>query len=258
MNDPHVERLIYEVKTREDITFRNPPPVRWSTGDFEMELVADIASFKMRRHYSSRDAAKETVDRYLEAWDIDMGIHLGTPEFSFQFKMAEMIDRDPPPRETSHVMHASGTARVTVSGSARAHVIRARYPQPPREFIVSPDVDSMWRRYQGYLDGREPLSDMAYFCLTVVRRSAGALGSPSQRCRIAARVLSKLGTLTHVGTDRTARTAVPRHEQRDLTGQEKAWVEATVRALIRRMGEYAYDPDREWPQITMADLPSLS
>jgi len=42
-----------------------------------------------------------------------------------------------------------------------------------------------------------------------------------------------------------------------LTPPEKAWVEAVVRTLIQRVGEYAYDPTAKAPQITMADFPSI-
>jgi hypothetical protein len=137
-----------------------------------------------------------------------------------------------------------------------------RYPDIPGNFVLSPDVESMWNRYQGYLDGREPLASMAYFCLTTVDGSTGIRRgkrpAASRRYGISEDVLRKLGDLTsNVGSERTARKLPPPTGRRDHTGQEIAWIEAAVRASIRRLGEFAYDPARPWPQITMKDLPQL-
>jgi hypothetical protein len=42
-----------------------------------------------------------------------------------------------------------------------------------------------------------------------------------------------------------------------LTVRIWAWIEAAVRALVRRAGEYAADPTRALPRVTMVELPNL-
>lgn len=47
--------------------------------------------------------------------------------------------------------------------SAELLVTLHKYPDPPKLFILTPDVETLWHRYEGYLQGKEPLSSMAYF-----------------------------------------------------------------------------------------------
>jgi hypothetical protein len=99
---------------------------------------------------------------------------------------------------------------------------------------------------------------MAYFCLTVVEERAGGRDKAAGRYAIEPNVLKTLGRLTStVGDDKEARKAKGRTERRPHTGAEKAWIEAAVRALIRRAGEWASDPRASLPQIIMSDLPRL-
>lgn len=127
---------------------------------------------------------------------------------------------------------------------------------------MSPDVDTMWHRYEGYLEGREPLAAMAYACLTLLEASAGgrdrARNGAANRYRIEVDVLQTLGRLSSsVGDKETARKFKGLSERRPHTGAERAWMEAAVKALIRRAGEWAFDPGASRPQITMSDLPKL-
>jgi hypothetical protein len=138
------------------------------------------------------------------------------------------------------------------------HVTTTRYPDPPGNFVLSPEVETMWVRFLGYHAGREPLASMGYFCLTVVGESAGGRRLASRQYSIAEDVLRKLGELTStVGSEKTARKLPPPSRRRVHTGQEIAWIEAAVKALIRRMGEYASDRTRAWPRVTMTQLPQL-
>jgi len=264
MRDPHVKSLRYRVLSSEDVTFDQPPPVEWDTDDFHMILEDNVATFEMQRHYPSEEAAREAVEPNLRRWQLEAALRSNRVEIQFDFDAAEITDRDPPPPGSTQVIAVTAIGSAEMFGAVKVHVTRNHYPDPPGNFAVSPDVESMWSRYQQYLDGREPLASMAYFCLTAVEGSTGiprgARPEASRRYRISERVLSKLGDLTsNVGSERTARKLPPPTGRRDHTGQEIAWIEAAVKALIRRMGEYAYDPTHTWPQVTMKDqdLPPL-
>ena len=257
MRDPHVESLRYLLRPSEDVTFDQPPPIEWDTDDFHMRLENGVAIFEMRRHYPSKEAAQQAVEAYLRTWEIDAALGSNRAEIHFDFDSAEIIDRDPPPPGTTQVICAGS---IVATGKLSMVVTRARYPDIPSNFVLSPDVESIWNRYQGYLDGRELLTTMGYFCLTVVEAStgkkSGRRSAASKDYSIEDGVLNKLGYLSsEVGNVGTARK-MPR-VPRDHTPQETAWIEAAVKKLIRRMGEYAYDQNFDWPQITMKNLPEL-
>jgi hypothetical protein len=263
MRDPHVQSLRYRVIPPDGIIFDNPPPVQWNTDDFHLTLLDDIATLEMQTHYPSEEDARQGVETYLHRWEMKTTLRLGTSGFHFEFRSAEIIDRDPPPPGSPQIIHVPVAVVYVSALPPTISVTSRKYPDPPVDFAVSPDVESMWNRYQRYVDGRERLTEMAYFCLTVVetstREKKGARRAASKRYSIEEDLLKKLGHLSsEVGNVETARK-MPRRP-RDHTGQEIAWIEAAVKALIRRMGEYAYDPTHTWPQVTMKDqdLPPLS
>lgn len=71
-------------------------------------------------------------------------------------------------------------------------------------------------------------------------------------------VLDKLGELTNsLGDEVGARKLTPQSELRPPNPQEIAWIEAALKRIIRRAGEYTADPQGAWPQVTMTDLPPL-
>jgi hypothetical protein len=137
-------------------------------------------------------------------------------------------------------------------GTVSVRVTRSHYPDPPpNTFRLSPDAQSILDRYNRYLDGGEPLLNMAYFCLTVLEANAANRADAATRYRIDKKVLTTIGRLTSEHGDRlNARKA---SATRPLTGLESAWVKAAVKKLIWQVG--TPEPARSW--ITMSDLPAL-
>jgi hypothetical protein len=132
-----------------------------------------------------------------------------------------------------------------------------KYPDPPGRFIATPDVDSMWERYERYKAGRELLTNAAWWCLTTIEQSSGGKPQAAEKYSISGNVLEALARLAHVGDEHTARKRFSRQVLRDHTHTEAAWMEAVIEKLIQRVGEWAADPSAQWPQITMEDFPRL-
>ena len=223
-----------------------------------MRLSEGVAKFEMKEHYASEEEAKSVVEEFLRAWEIDSALRIGGTGMLFAFERAQVIDRNPPPPGT--VLVAVPTGRLTVRAHApTVHVTRRAYPAPPAVFRVSPDVETLWQRYQFHRQGSEPLPGMAYFCLTRLEASAG--GPPKAREKavtkyaIDKKVLDKLGELSSErGDPKTARKATAM--ARFHTPAEVAWTESAIRAIIRRVGEVVAGATG-LPVITMKDLPRL-
>jgi hypothetical protein len=259
MRDPHVQSLRYRVIPAEGITYDNPPPVEWNTDDFHLTLCDDIATLEMQTHYPSEEDARQGIKTHLCAWEMYLALERGTPDFRFKFQSAKIIDRDPPPPGSPQIIQVPVAVARAVALPPTVSVTSRKYPDPPVDFAISPDVETMWFLFRSYLDDHVRLTDMAYFCWTVVEGDDDLLGA-AKRYSISRRVLRKLKELSSaVGTERTARKALPPDRRRPHTPQEKAWIEAAVKALIRRLGQYAHDSNREWPKVTMNDpqLPKL-
>ena len=143
-----------------------------------------------------------------------------------------------------------------VRGAAEAHVVgMSHYPAPAKHFVLTPNAESLWLRYVGFLEGREPLLSMAYFCLTVLESASGSRGAASKRYRISEKVLRKLGELTATRGDRLSARKATARPQQSLSGAESAWIQSVVKALILRAGEEIYADSSYW--IDFPDLPAI-
>ena len=208
MNDPHVENLQYRLVPDESLRFNSPPPLEHETDAFKLRLEEGVLIVWLKDHYASEDEAKEAIDSYLQVWVVYKALESRRRRrLRFDYQGAKVVDRDPSSHDNKVRRTASASLDVLWS-TAEAVETRGDYPEPPRNFALSPDVETMWERYEGYLKGREPLLSMAYFCLTVlessVRNEPGKGNKREKALRayvIQDKVLSKLGELTtNLGT----------------------------------------------------------
>jgi hypothetical protein len=256
MPDLRVEWLKYRLVVPANVSYESPPAVRVAHQDFDGELMDGEFKCTMRSHYSAVDQARAVVEDYLRAWEVSAALKDGAPELRFEYADAHVIDRDPTPAGHARVIFAAGAEMAILTGTVTVHVTRRAYPSPPTGFSASPIVETLWTRYRRYRDGGEPLLSMAYYCLTVIEAHCGSRNAASDKLRIESAVLSKLGELTSVrGDHSSARKASRTGAIASLTPAESAWIDHTVRALIKRMGEHAAGVSVN--ELRMSDLPGL-
>ena len=254
--DWHVEALSYTLVTEEYVSFaEDAARVTLTTADFEAALDHGSLTVRMRSHFTEERQARIIVEPHLRAWEAHAALQAGRPEFRFRFASSHLIDRSSPPG--THSVKVAST--IELAGSLTAHTTRHTYPEPPTPpMVVTPEVEMLLARWGLYARGGDTLLDTAYFCLTVFEHSiaAGTRSKAAARLGVSRNILSTLGTLTAHGDPHTARKFTGR--ERPLTGGETAWVEAALRALIRRAAEVAAagTPDA-LPPLTMHDLPAL-
>jgi hypothetical protein len=130
----------------------------------------------------------------------------------------------------------------------------AEYPPPPdADFIVSPDVETMWHRYAGYLEGREPLLAMAYFCYTLLTPGKNGCNLAARRLNTEESILHKLSELSSTRGDALIgrKANLP-----PLTSEEHGWVDIVVRTLIIQLAKSTGGHPADC--LKMNDLPKLS
>jgi hypothetical protein len=254
MRDPHVKSLRYRLEIGKSVSYENPPPVEVDTHEFLIRLDKGILTCGLKEHYPSIEKARSVVEGFLRAWEIDAALISGRVEFNFVYENAEVIDRNPPPSDSIQIEVADTIITSEVS-SVENHAIYPKYPDPPKLFTLTPDVETLWQRYEGYLQGKEPLPAIAYFCLTLVEHNAGGRKPAATVYNIEFDILDELGKLTSRGDEKTARKIKKGSTLIPLLPQEITWIEAAIKALIRRVGEYR--PGVQLHKLKMADLPNL-
>lgn len=255
MTDPHVVWLQYRPVPPEHVSYENPPPVELETAAFFMRLSEGVAQFDMQKHYATEDEAREAVKGFLRSWEIDSALRFGDTGMQFSFERSHVIDRNPPPPGTALVVTATGRLTMKSSVAATVHVTRRAYPAPPTDFRASPDVETLWQRYQFHRQGREPLPSMAYFCLTQLEVNAGGRRGAASRYALSREVLAKLGELTSkYGDAKTARKA--KAMGRPHTPAEVTWLDSAIKRIIQRVGEVDAGATN-LQEITLKDLPPV-
>ncbi|MBI5136904.1 MAG: hypothetical protein HZA24_06145 [Nitrospirae bacterium] len=254
MNDPHVEKLTYHVTHGDGVQYNNPPLLEWENGIFSVRAVDGEVVVTMKVHCVDEGLARSEVEPTLQAWQIYAGLEFGVGAFDLEFQHSKIIDRAPAPGQVVRVSEASVTA---CDGKVR--IVRGfdHYPAPPTHFVMTPEVEAMYTLYALFRKGKARLSDVAYYCLTVVEREFCA---EKKKCREqAARALNiSTSVLTNISKLASNNRGGPKECRKwpggtPYTNDEKRWLDTAVKALIRRVGEHAAGvPDL--PQITM-DLP---
>lgn len=255
-----IKSLVYQVRSGEDTIYEDPAPLEVDTEKWKGCLENGMLTCYMKVHYSSVGDARKEVECYLRAWEIDAAITCGRGSIAFVYQNADVVD--PTPIGLGNVViHPGVCETVVIADIVKVLLTRTSYPPPPKVFIVSPDVESLWSRYDGYLDGKEPLLSMTYFCLTIIVEAYGQgdREAAANAMNVDPAILSTLGRLTSTKCDvRTARKAPKRGDSHPLSGAECAWIEAVVKALIHRAGEHtACDNSSALPRIGMLDFVPL-
>ncbi len=225
MNDPHVEELIYHIETGERLKFQDPPPIEDETDAFRMTLEDGVVTFFMKEHYPTEKDARETVEGFLRAWELDVALQYDSSELHFVFDRPKIVDRDPPPPPPPGTPQTVELDALTMSvgiPSVNVVVHQRQYPRPPRGFVADTLSRTMWDQYERYKEGRDRLLPMAFLCLT--RLEYRARNHPagkqwrqkaSSMYRVDRAVLDKLGELTTtLGDETEARKLGPQSQLR--------------------------------------------
>ena len=257
MNDPHVVALNYRVEHGPEFDYSKASALSESARDFDIRLEDTKVRFTMKTHHATVQDAVDAVEKYIRAWELHVALKRSPNAFTLRFDCPEIVDRNP----TMGVVRVSANpARFSFGVSEpKVTVMLGSYPSPPSPSLArNPDVESMFTRYIGYRDGKEPLTSMAYFCLTVLEASAGkkkgetARKAAARRYCIANRVMNKVGTLCDKKGGRGARKAKGVHLE--LTHGEKRFLEDAVKTMIRRAAEVEHDPHASHNLIGLRDL----
>lgn len=253
MNDPHVASLEYALRTDDSLTFNNPPPLEGDAAGFTYRLADGVLTVTMKYHYATQEDAVEAVRSFIQAWELDYALRQGRRELRFSFVRSNIIDRQPTP---GHVLLV-GTAKFTITAHpVTLMVTRRQYPAPPASFAASPDVQTLWNRYEGHLLGREPLPSMGYFCLSVVQALYGGRAKAVGALNIDRPVLDTLGLLTSERGDATTARKQEGKTLQPLAPSEERWIHETLRLMIRRVAMERAGAVSSAP-LTMNDLPKL-
>ena len=263
MNDPHVVALLYSIEHDRSVDYSEAGRIEHEEESFRVTIEDKVVRFELKDHCAREDAAREAVESYIRCWELETALRGRPGQFNLRFDRAEIVDRNPPPRTPGVVSLSALPIRATVSISkASATVTTPKpYPSPPSGVTLDPydpDAMTMFYRFKGYLENKEPLTGMAYFCLTML------VGHLCNDRRAAARpygidknVLGMIGDLTaNKGGRGIARKASGIGS--DLARDESCFLEEAVKAIIFRVAEIAHDPEKRRPKITLSDLPAVS
>lgn len=255
MSDPTVVALVYQLEYGSSVDYSRARPLRHDERGFQVTIKDEKARFEFKHHYVTEQAARQAIDGYIRGWEVSVGLRHGPNRFRLRYLHPEIRDRNPPPgvaQVRGHIV--SGVPQV------RGAVVAAppTYPRPPpSELEITPDVERMYSRYMDYLEGREPLPAVAYFCLTVLEDSCKGASKGKRRAaareyQVSLSVLQKIGELSSDYGGAQARKA--KGKDQELTAQQRLFLKEAIAAIINRA---AHKSHSTMPKITRSDFPQL-
>lgn len=256
MRDPHVMALHYTAVIVESTDYDRAPSLEFEVPNFSLKLDKGHLLCSPKMHFCSAEEARAVIEELLRAWEAHAALHYGKEELLFRFMRADIIDRDPPPPALTNnrigAVTLTGGGSITCSG----HVSRSEYPAPPGIFRLTPEADMLYKRYDKYKKGCEPLQAMAYACLTFLEKSAVNRRAAAKQYNIDEEIFRKIGEISSTrGDNLTARKFEKEGIERPLSHGEAIWVEAAIKALIRQVGET--HSNNLPPTLKMCDLPPI-
>jgi hypothetical protein len=95
LRDPHVNSLIFQLKTDGSVIFERARELTFLTKEFKGELQEDELVVMMMAHYASEAAARSVVEPYLRSWEMNTLLE-GFYNLQFVFVRSEVVDLKPP------------------------------------------------------------------------------------------------------------------------------------------------------------------
>ena len=262
MNNPQVVALIYHIEHDDSVNYEKARPFVRDEPAFRVKVKNKKVCFKLKEHYATESEARQSIDKYIRIWELVAGLRDGPDSFKLKFNRAEIVDRNPTPGTIS-VSAAPINLEITISTPTVTKTL-PDYPSPPSGLSIDPDdpdVQTMYDRYMNYRRGYELLPSMAYFCLTILEYIAKTRKAATQHFNISKKVLDKIGELSaKTGGRREARKRDG--VKRDLTTQERRFLEEAVKKMIYRVAEKievekTNNPTKILRQIALSDLPPV-
>lgn len=253
MNDPHVKALLYRVEHASTFNYEQAEPFDRDFPEFHIRIESEHATAEPKRHFATAEEAREVVESFLRAWELDAALTRDNPDvLRFVYLRPEIVDRNPPPG--SAVLYPQTGQYVLKGHEATLCLGLKEYPEPPSGLTISPEVAAMFDRWSRYKVGQALLGDTADFCRGALERGVGRQ-SAADHYGIDRPVIDKLGDLV----DRKGGPQARKYKgfATPYTEPERAWLEAALKKVIRRAAETAYHPDASRGLITMEDLPPL-
>ena len=252
MNDPHVAALIYGIEHAASVDYEEAEPFVLEEPAFRLEVKDKKVRFELKDHYAEEAAARGSIKEYIRVWEFDACLNNGPDSFKLRFDKAEIEDRNPTPGVVcGRVSFRAGVPTISASVTCRVR----KYPSPPSGLAINPNVQTIYDRYMNYLQGREPLSGLAFFCLTVLENLAGGRKAAARKYQIAKGVLREIGYLCSEKGGPEARKA--EGVTKELTQEERRFLNQAIKKIIRRVAEKTCSPTAELDKILLSDLKNV-
>jgi hypothetical protein len=241
-------RFYYKVKAGRHCDFKNAALLEKFYPDFSVRLENEELRVEFLKDCSVDDA-RSIIQPFIDAWEISAGVseEYGPGEFSLAFWRAEL-----PPRRPGNDadIGVSGTTLTALVGDVAVHTSRGRFPSPPAfsAFKITDDVKTMFHQVRLYHEGKIPVVHMAYFCLSILEKSAGGRREAANKYSIGERTLDKIGNLTANKGGKEARKADGLRSE--LSAEERQWLLHISKKLIARVAELEANPAAKFDRIS--------
>jgi len=217
-------------------------------------LHDNIATIVLKKCTKSIEEAKAASLFYIKGlenlWHIDYGEKL----LEFEYIHADLVVIYPSTGEIRRKRRLESSITIKVVDSNSQPVKILLKSEIDSFLLDSPTALRLANRLKQYLEKKESITSMGYYCYTVIKDYIDNL-SEKGKMVIDSKVLKTLSRLTSVlGDQNTARKVLI---TRTHTLAEIDWIEKTIRLSIIKIGQNEAKKKSNIQSIKMSDLPNL-
>jgi len=226
--------LKYKLVPIKDVEFIECPQYEFEDCNFTYILFSDLSLLcKPKVDIVEELKARIIIEKMLKSWEIESGLKYGKKIMEFLHESTEMTEYNEP--EDSMRSDINIKTKLTVCAEVSKRI--SRFPEKNNSFDSNPDMEIMWKRFEIYKDGREPLLSMAYFCLSYLEGICGSRGTIVKTYKIERKILDKLGDVSsECGSKLQARKGKDNNFI-NLDSDTISWVEKCILEIIKHLGK---------------------
>ena len=246
MNDPHVVAVNYRITHGKHVNYNDAEELEDNTSpDFCLKVKDKKARFELKKHYTTEDDAKASLQDFVRQWEFEACLEYGPDSFGLIYDDCEIIDRNPHMTKPDVNVIQIYERLPALSDKLEITTYMLKFPSPPADVSVNaddPDTNTMFERLMNCQRGKEPVTGMANFCLTVIE----GLFDRDKRQNAASHFKINFDTLKRIGA-LCANKGGPLGARKrngirnDLTTEEREWLVESVKEIIYRVAKKAYN-----------------
>lgn len=166
-----------------------------------------MVHFTFHHYYKTTEEARRSIDDFLRLWEFNVQLLHGPESFRLEFQHSIEVDPTQPDEPRKVKRRADLDSSASELDSSNIWIEFQNYPLPPSDVSLDEGTRAMFYQYMRYCQNQSLLTNVAYFCLSMLEDKAGGRENAAKKYSISRNLLKRVSELSSRRGGRNARKA---------------------------------------------------